>query len=81
MMIWKPKSWDETLFLTQAYIEFWDFQLFSPSISAIFLFFKMQFSFVHIVLETTFSKYFCQLSFICYGGIIGIISLLVPYLR
>lgn len=72
MMIWNPKSWDETLFLAEAYIEFWDFWPFSPQ-HIIHLFFSI-FQHIHciavffcahdIVLKITFSKYFRQLLFI-----------------
>lgn len=75
------------LFLTEAYIEFWDFWPFFPQHIIHLFFFFFIFQHTHciavffcardIVLEITISKYFCQLSFICYGGIIGIISLLV----
>lgn len=81
MICWNPGSWDETLFLTEAYIEFGVFWPFFPSISSIHLFISI-FEHIHCIAvffcaEITFSKYFCQFTFICYGGIIGIISLLV----
>lgn len=61
MMIWNPNSWDRTLFLTEAYVEFWDFWPFPPQhiIHQFFLllFFSssditiaLQFSFVHATL-------------------------------
>lgn len=56
-MVWNPKSWDETLFLTEAYVEFWDFwPFFPPSISSIFfvsssnISIALQFLFVHAIL-------------------------------
>lgn len=72
------------LLLTEAYTEFWDFWPFFPQ-HIIHLFFYLPTYSLHfvsfcardLVLEITPSRCFCQLSFICYGGIIGIISLLV----